>query len=372
MSNNAATLRYIEEQLDSLCQRPEMWGPNLSVELQYLLLLEFWYVTTRPDLERRNPRYVVDKYHAFLRANGHLASRPLSETLGSTEEFVRVLKRFRDQFLAEMQPASPFEDFDLTVAYNLRPHYALSESIISHGLGNVRRVLRAATRSPQARAASGRSGRQIETLTDFEIVDVDVRPRNGIGARVVIPMRQQQPSQSDSNARDEVKAAIGAIVTMAEWAGADTSQLPLDDPEERRWIAWQTMRLLPGADVETMELGGRLVSRPRPITLSSAQRPRLMAVIQQSVRQEPYDEAGTIRALNRDTAVLRFRQDSNGDTLRCWVGSGEVLRLAEHNLSSQVQVKGHKLTITARKQVILIEELIVLTEPSDDDEEEAD
>lgn len=367
MTDRKAILDYIAQQLDSLCERPEMWGPSLSVELQYLMLMEFWLVTTRPDLESQNPRLVLDEFHAFCKRAGHRANIPLAEHNMEPEEFRRLLLLFREEFSKRVTPRSPFEEYDLAVAYNLKKQQALSESIISHGLGNVRRVLRAAVRPEKTRRIGGRSRKEIEALTDFEIVDVEVQPRNGIGARVVIPMRQQIPDQLDWSAQSELRDAIGSVVEMVEWAsGSDTAPMSSNSPQKRDWIAWQTMRLIPSSDVESMELGGKLIARSRPVILRASQRQRLLSVLENSLKWEAFSRLGTIRALNRDSAVLKFRAENSSGNIECWLVDPDDLRIAEQNLCAKVEVRGRLFTGVARKPVVLVDTLTV-QERADDE-----
>lgn len=367
MSRNEAMLRYVTEQLDSLRERPEMWGPNICIELQHLMLMEMWLVAVRPELEHQNPRLVLEEYGAYCRRHGHGGNTPVSDKLREPSQLAKLLTSFREEFAQRLSPTNPFAEYDLTVAYNLKKEKALSESIVSQGLANVRRVLRAAARSPLS--TSGRSPKQIEELADFEIVDVEIHPQNGAGARVVIPMRQQAPQQQDWSAQTQLREAIGAVVEMAEWAGGSTSAPNAsNDPQKRDWIAWQTMRLLPGSDVETMELGGKLVSRSQPVTLRLSQRARLFSVLERGLNSSSYKSTGTIRALNRDTSVLRFRPDSDSKTLECWLTSSDDLSLAERNLCSKVEMKGKLFTGVARKPVLVVEEMATLDEVLDSED----
>jgi hypothetical protein len=337
------------------------------------MLMEFWLVTTRSDLERQNPRLVLHEFHEFCRRAGHRANIPLADNNVEPEEFRRLLQVFRDEFTNRVKPMSPFEEYDLTVAYNPNRDQALSESIVSHGLGNVRRVLRAAVRHKKTRRTGGRSRKEIEALTDFEIVDVEVYPRNGVGARIVIPMRQQAPPQQDWSAQSELREAIGAVVEMAEWANSsDVIPIAANEPQKRDWIAWQTMRLIPGSDVESMELGGKLVSRSRPVILRASQRPKLLSVLENSLRSEPFAGLGTIRALNRDTAVLQFRAENAPKNVECWLGSADDLKRAEQNLCAKIEVQGRLFTGIARKPVVLVDGLSVRESPDDESDDAMD
>jgi len=366
MSKNEAVLQYITEQLDSLRERPEMWGPNICIELQHLMLMEMWLVAVHPELDRQHPRLVLEEYAAYCRRHGHGGKTPVSQKLQDPAQLAALLASFHDEFTKRFSPVSPFAEYDLTVAYNLKKGKSISESLVSQGLANVRRVFRAAARSP---LSSGRARKEIEELTDFEIVDIEIYPRNGVGARVVIPMRQQPPRQQDWGAQTQLREAIGAVVEMAEWAsgGAIMPSTP-NDPQKRDWIAWQTMRLLPGVDVETMELGGKLVSRSQPVVLRFSQRARLFSVLETGLDSSSYTATGTIRALNRDTSVLRFRPDGEAKNLECWLTSGDDLSVAERNLCSKIEVTGKLFAGVARKPILVVEEMSVRDEVADSED----
>lgn len=103
MSDQQLVLTYVREQMDSLCQRPEMWGPNLCVELQFLMLMDFWVVVTSPRLGRERPRLVLDEYHAFRRREGLDAKRPVADTT-SPPRFTKLLEAFRAEFMTRVAP----------------------------------------------------------------------------------------------------------------------------------------------------------------------------------------------------------------------------------------------------------------------------
>ncbi|WP_044250860.1 hypothetical protein [Chondromyces apiculatus] len=99
-------VRYIDEQLDAIERRPRMWGPDLCVELQYLQLLEFRSATLRPELERQDPRAVLDEFARFLALNFPGAPPlPLTALLAESHrerELVAFLREFRRMLIIQM------------------------------------------------------------------------------------------------------------------------------------------------------------------------------------------------------------------------------------------------------------------------------
>lgn len=101
-------LQYIEDQLDAMEKRPHMWGPDLCIELQYLQLLEFRSITLRPELERTNPRAVLEAFSDFLaRRFPGTAPVPLSCLLPRERperELMNILGEFRRELVTQMAP----------------------------------------------------------------------------------------------------------------------------------------------------------------------------------------------------------------------------------------------------------------------------
>jgi len=81
-----------------------MWGPTFCVELQFLMLMGFWLVTTSPRLEQQKPRLVFDEYHAFRRRRGFDAKRPLAHANQPVDEFMGLLAAFREDFQRRVAP----------------------------------------------------------------------------------------------------------------------------------------------------------------------------------------------------------------------------------------------------------------------------
>lgn len=104
MTSQDLVLSYVAEQLDSLCERPEMWGPTLCVELQFLMLMEFWLVTTSPKLGHKHPRLVLEEFHAFRRRRGFDIKKPLADANQPIDEFKQFLRAFREDFLKRVAP----------------------------------------------------------------------------------------------------------------------------------------------------------------------------------------------------------------------------------------------------------------------------
>lgn len=108
ISLQSTILGYIDEQLDAMQKHPRMWGPDLCVELQYLQLLEFRSVTLRPELERTNPRAVLEAFSEFLaRRFPGSPPVPLSSLLARERregELMIVLGEFRRVLVPQMIP----------------------------------------------------------------------------------------------------------------------------------------------------------------------------------------------------------------------------------------------------------------------------
>lgn len=106
---------WIENRLKMILLRPDMWGPPIAVELQILLLVEMWHISTREARESaweagEKVGSMYERYTRFLetvlpgKCTG-LADR-LDLTNRSSERFIEVL---RDFIKSEELPASVFE-----------------------------------------------------------------------------------------------------------------------------------------------------------------------------------------------------------------------------------------------------------------------
>ncbi len=108
MMSSAYCIEYVNEQLDSIERAPEMWGPPLAVELQYLLLLEFYVVTAAPEVAQSNPRYVRELFAEFVQAVAPDAqTKPLSTAVPNPVALAGELARFRE-IVRERSPHPPF------------------------------------------------------------------------------------------------------------------------------------------------------------------------------------------------------------------------------------------------------------------------
>lgn len=135
MTSQNLVLGYVAEQLDSLCDRPEMWGPTLCVELQFLMLMEFWLMTTSPKLGHRHPRLVLEEFHAFRKRHGFDVKKPLADANHPIDKFKQFLRAFREDFLKRVAPMI-LEDFKGDV----RDRFPLATTSVATGHDDTARL----------------------------------------------------------------------------------------------------------------------------------------------------------------------------------------------------------------------------------------
>ncbi len=98
MTTNEYVNAYIHKQLDSIKAHPGMWGDKLSIELQFLLLLDFWYVTNQPGAHAVNPRWVHDEYEKFRRKSSYQANLTIACQVATVEDVVDFMWLFEMDF----------------------------------------------------------------------------------------------------------------------------------------------------------------------------------------------------------------------------------------------------------------------------------
>lgn len=363
MSDAERILAYVDEQLAGMRRAPLMWGPPIAIEMQYLQLLETRLLVMRPDLDREQPRLVLDRYIEFLRkkhpkaGNGALANLFDDASAG---ELVAALHDFENALSDLVAPRSVFETHPLAIALRLRPGVTRpSSTTLTAYLENLRRVLRATLRGP---GRTGRSTKEIEELTEFELPSVSVREANGAPAQVVFPLIQRQPRQTSliATAEDEVRSALTQLVTVMDWAAGQsdfgTLARSVTDSESRRVVAHQGLRLVPRGEVEALELGGTLIQRPAPVTLRPESKARLVSVVAEDQQTEPFLQEGEIRALDLDDATFRLRGPDKAVN-RCWLQIDPFELLSEWKLGAKVRVHGRRVGGVFKAPVVIVDDV---------------
>lgn len=97
---------FIDQRLDSMLANPEFWGNAEAFELQVILLLEMKAALHAPRASQESLRWILDEYHAFLRARRPGAPpQPLSAVVG--EDFGLIagyLQGFREHLRSVAGP----------------------------------------------------------------------------------------------------------------------------------------------------------------------------------------------------------------------------------------------------------------------------
>jgi hypothetical protein len=352
-------VHYVDEQIEAILSAPGMWGSNEAVELQLLQLLEFRSVALRPELERRAPRTILDAFQRFLQTE--FVDPPpmplfvLVEEYGRQREFVPLLRKFIGESVAGMEEEDPFRTHDLVLRLRLRAEARVPRaSSLSAYYDALRRVLRALARS---RGTRGRASHDLEEAIDFAMPDVTVMPANGAPAQVVLPLEQLDRKEAPS-----VQRALSQIATASSWAadigspvGALKERLPQGALSEL--VAAQTLRLMPSAeaDVRSVELGGKLLGQVEPIVLRPAHAGRMVQVLRQETEPHPFDEVGSVRAVDMDQRTLRLRVTSG--SVRCWLDTPELIELSRSALGQRVRVKGWLHRAPGSPPVVIVERI---------------
>lgn len=352
-------LRYIDEQLDAMARAPEMWGPPHCVELQVLQLLEFRSVTLRPEMERRNPRLVLDAYDEFLaRKFPGAPPSPLAillERAGRAAELMKLLGQFRKKIVREMQAESIFAAHDLVLKLYMRPEVKIPPArSLSAYYDTFHKVLRAVSRPSGSR---GRAPQEIETAIDFVMPDVRIIEANGEPAQIILPLDQPTPTGTR-----RIKDALDDIVTLTEWAARPRSKVNelrklLREEVVPQRVAAQVLRLMPGeeAAVQSVELGGQLVQRPEPVVIRPSYATRMLQIISQEDHAlRDFDRVGIVRAVDIDQRSMRIKSD--GRPFKCWMIKKNLVEIASGQLGRNVRVIG-EMYREAGSQVVMVHDI---------------
>ena len=158
---------------------------------------------------------------------------------------------------------------------------------------------------------------------------------------------------------DRVKLALEEIVTVNEWAAdsrrrvADLrARLPNESAPQR--VVAQALRLMPNEEdaVQTVELGGRLVERPRPVVIQPFYAPRMLEVIKEDVDdRRDFDRVGTVRAVDIDQRSMRVNVE--GKSYKCWMDDPQLVAVARGTLGNRVRVIGHQYNESGSTVIIV-------------------
>ncbi len=370
-------LHFVDQQLDSLTRRPQMWGTTLAVELQTLLLLEVRSVLLRPEFDRHNPRAVRQALAAFVAekfpdAPGRpIANQPLAGD--PYQSLSDLLFEFRTRLVADMHPDNPFEANDLAVVLRLKKG---ARQPLASSVGGYLEELRRALRGILRQKTTGRTARELEEVTDFDLTNVSVVPANGAPGRVVLPLQYRPPAQVTTahvNAADvELQHALADVAATVQWAagGAAVEELAavLTDSVQRGKVATQTLRLMPrGNDVDFVELGGRLFSRPDPIRLNRDQKPRVKMVRMEGFSSVPIIREGSVRQLDLDDGTFGLKVDKK-TRIRCVLSDWDLLPIVQDVLGGSARIVGKEVQPNSGNMFIWVEAIEPIRENEEEDE----
>lgn len=360
-------IRWLDERTGAILEAPRMWGTCAeTVEMQGLLLLEMRAFVLNPLVELREPRRVLDTYDAFLQKRFRRADPgPLCRLLGEDPEMkglARELGAFRDALGRQTPEENPFLHSDVAVRLRFGRDRTPTASAFTGYYEEFRKAARALTRPLDKE--TGRVRKDVETVTDFELNDVRVRQSNGLPAEVLLLLQQQHPEQRSVEGtfpEDEVRAGLLQLVTMMEWArsGESVNALPVDNQLQRTRLAVQAMRLFPSRGITTVELGGNLLGRSKPVELRTQDYARCIEVLSAATEPEPFDRVDEIRAIDLDRNAIKLGRGVG--QVRCYVLPELLDEIRE--VGVRARVYGHRYAPLLGPAFVLAER-IEISEPS--------
>lgn len=362
MSREYAVTKYVLAQLDQMRETPEMWGPPECIELQYLQLLETWVVAVRPDFDEKEPRYVLNAYERYRVQKKLRTHAPLALKMDS-RDLVEALHGFRDALSVELRSSSAYQKYDLALGLKLEMEVEnASSTVVTSYLTELRRTVRSAVRGGRR----GRAQKDIETLTEFDVPNIEMHQRNGTNATVLFSLQQRKPAQPSSDDQREVSDALGQLVGVAAWAASDDSVEHLGtiipDARRRQRVAFEALRLVPRGQVNEVHIGGRLVARYEPVRMLKTAKARLVAAVVEGQDTKPFDSVGILRAADLDRAAIRLLVDKNSFT--CLLTSEALAVLPTCALGAQIRVRGQQVDGLRQRGLVVVEEVELAGNPN--------
>jgi len=359
-------VRYIDERLDAITDAPPMWGSDEAVEMQVLQLLELRALTLRPEVERGQPRAVLDAYVAFLRRK--FPKEPCMNLAALLEKHAKqgdmspILEEFRREMMAKVPEEPLFGAHDLVIVLWLGNDVGVPRaSTLSSYYDVFHRVLRALTR--ERGTTRGRAPRDLEVAIDFAMPEVGVFPANGVPAHVVLPL-DQPPSGRQSVHAASIREALAQIAIVSKWAAdrdspVDELQRRLDEETVPRRIAAQTLRLVPSEGMKAVDIGGKLMGSLEPVQLRPELARRVVGVIKEGQVPRPYTATGSVRAVDIDRGSMRLRVDREprGASIICWIEDRDLVALAQQLLGRPAQVTGQLYGNPAGNDFVIVEQI---------------
>jgi hypothetical protein len=360
VSSQDTIVRYIDQQLGSIVTRPAMWGTDVAVELQAVMLLELRAVVLRSPGDDAAPRAVRDAFNSFVRKRLPDAPPvPLADILNQRNrgaDLATFLADFIATLKAQTPETNPFSKYDVALVLELKADVpTASAGLVGEYIEGVRRAIRGILR----RHSRGRPGKEYEAASDLLLPTIDVSPANGAPSRITVPMMQPALQTSSSHVSD----ALADIVATVEWASTKepprdlTSRLEAAVPLDR--LAAQTLRLLPRRDIELVHLGGRIMDRSQPVTLLREHALRLnQAIAETQKRSHKVHDTGSVRELDLDKYSFRLTSGTR-NRAKCVLASAELLPIVERALGRTARVTGREYQ-SDRTKFIMIESITPL------------
>jgi hypothetical protein len=376
-----AVLHFVDERIRQMLQRPAAWGSEENVELQVLQLVEVRALALHPDTEPRRIFKLLQRAYERFVEDAIQARRPelLSEILQSRDELSRfsdLLGTFVSSWEYANRDENPFEEHDLVVRLTLKDQFdEPPTSMIGHYYETLRRVIRAIERDNPM----GRAPREVEQATDFRTPDLQVHRRNGMPARVVMPLRIPPREQLGLLMPDEgvtrVRSAMSHLATVAEWAGADAPLNDLSevlpDSERRQRVAFQALRLVPSRSdaCRLVELGGKEIGRLRPVELSNVMSNRLFEVVSFGQSPVPFDVSGVVRMLDLDQGLIALKEPGSRRRALYYLRLEDADVLPTDLLGQEVRLEGETYRDPLQRTFSVATRLAVLRRIDDEEDD---
>lgn len=305
MSALKPTEAWVAERIDDMLTAPRMWGSAESLELQLLQQFELLAWARNPAQYPPRSRAVFDLYLEFLRNAFPGTDRPLYEHLPGDADLsstAALFGKFREHLLRVVPEANPFQHHAIGIRLRFKPDRDATATAVTSFYEEFRRATRTLARQGEGK---GRPTRELAKMSDFVLTDTQMTPKNGAPAEALL-LLDKPNDQQDWVAGERIATSISEMLTLSEWASSNEgiSSLGLDNQERRARTAFQAIRLVPRQDVQTVEIGGQLIHRTKPVALETNFTRRFLEVAESGYQTEEFDREDEIRGIDLDRGTI--------------------------------------------------------------------
>jgi hypothetical protein len=307
----------------SLPGAARMWGSGESLELQALQLLELRTLALRPYSFTADPREMRRAYMSFVAKKvknppSMLMWAILEQGNASTTlpAFIGDITRNVAQELPQDDPVSESPlalelqfsaaEEDVSFAKVCRYYYKFEESVTAVA----------------KRQVSSREYKNRVSGTYFPVPDIRIVRKLGAGPRVQLPIGAPLggdghvsnfgPLAGKGAHEDLFMRGLDKTLELATWACSEDAISPdiafnmFSNRKALNDVARKTFNIFPGQGIESVRVGGTYMNGS-PVTVQAKYAHRMLELIDDEGRNEPFETVGTVDAVDYEQGWFRLK-----------------------------------------------------------------